>query len=102
MLSMNEGYSLAPVAKLAGSEDFESVRFSHRLNATFTDISSEIYREYRFPNGKVVRITRPLRLLVCEDGTHLIFTADKISHQIPPGWIHLFWDTFPGEPNFVS
>lgn len=77
-------------------------RFENATDLEFEDISSERYREYRFPGGDVVRIETPLRLNVSESGGHRIFDVDGVSHYIPAGWIHLSWVAKDGEPNFVK
>ena len=76
-------------------------QFDNRSDLEFTDISSEMWREYRFAGGDVIRIERPLRLHVSESRGHRIFDAQGRSHYIPAGWIHLTWDTKEGAPNFV-
>ncbi len=68
---------------------------------TFTDISSEAWREYVFENGKVY-IERPTHLSVSSSGGHRILDALGISHYIPTGWLHLRWQAFGGEANFVA
>ena len=68
----------------------------------FTDISSELYREYRFGNGEKVRIEAPYWLNVSESGGHRIIDLSGKSHYIPPRWIHLYWEVGKGEYNFVT
>jgi len=72
----------------------------------FTDIDSELYREYIFPvpNSKLtntVRINKPLKLCVTDSG-HKLWDAYNISHFIPYGWIELKWKVLKGKPNFVK
>lgn len=67
----------------------------------FTDISSEIWREYRFAAGEVVRIENPLKLHVSGSRGHRVLDAQGISHYIPFVWIHLRWKVRPGQPAFV-
>jgi len=65
----------------------------------FTDISSEEYREYLFPQGASVLIQNPTHLHVSKSGGHRILDANGVSHYVPKGWIHLRWK---GTPNFVK
>ena len=67
------------------------------------NIDHEKYRVYRFPDGNHIQIDNPLLLNVSSSGGHRILDANDISHYIPSGWIHLFWETtepktltFPG------
>ena len=53
----------------------------------------EIYRIYRFPDGNHVRIDKPVLLNVSKSGGHRILDANDISHYIPSGWVHLWWET---------
>ena len=60
------------------------------------DISPELYRVYRFPNGEEVRIDRPLKLTVSDNG-HRLVDSNFIAHYIPYGWIHLWWENVDKE-----
>lgn len=73
----------------------------NETNLEFSDISSEKYRSYTFPEGEVV-INNPVHLNVSESGGHRILDNSNISHYIPPGWIHLQWEAKEGCPNFVK
>lgn len=75
--------------------------FKNGTELMFTDISSERYREYIFPNGSVVRIDNPLQLNVSKNG-HRVFDGQGVSHYIQQGWIHLKWEVKLGQPNFVK
>ena len=57
------------------------------------NIEHEIYRVYEFPNGKRIRIDKPILLNVSKSGGHRILDSKDVSHYIPSGWIHLFWET---------
>lgn len=74
-------------------------------NATayaFVDLSEQ-YREYTFPGStKKVRIARPRKLYVSPSGGHRIFSADGVSHYIPPNWIHLEWKVEKDAPHFLA
>ncbi len=71
----------------------------------WNDISTEKYRSYVFAKDNavvaIVRIDNPLRLNVSKSGGHRVFDLKGISHYIPPGWVHLFWEVHDDEPNFV-
>lgn len=78
------------------------VPFNNATDLEFTDISSELWREYRFLGGETIRIDAPQWLNVSESRGHRIFDAEGISHYIPAGWIHLSWKVRDGAPNFVK
>lgn len=75
-----------------------------RNNTTFefTDISSEIFRSYRFPSGNTVTIQSPTHLSVSSSGGHRILDEEGVSHYIPQGWIHLWWKVKDDQPHFVK
>lgn len=76
--------------------------FRNETDLDFTDISSELYREYTFPHGEKIRIDRPLVLCVKQDsGSHRIWDAHGVSHRVSPGWIEMKWEVKEGEPHFV-
>ena len=60
------------------------------------DISKENFRIYEFPGGDIVRIECPEMLVVSDNG-HRVVDAQKISHYIPYGWIHLWWENIDKE-----
>lgn len=76
--------------------------FINKSNLEFTDISSEEFREYVYPDDTHIRISNPLYLHVSSSGGHRIYDAQGMSHYIVKGWIHLFWKAKDGEPNFVK
>lgn len=78
-------------------------QFINESGLEFIDISSEIYREYNFPNGKQLLINHPLYLHISESGGHRLFTRKGISYYIRvcEGW-YIEWEAKPGEPNFVK
>lgn len=88
------------VNKGAGSMA-EVIQFRNSSSLSFEDISSERWREYRFPDGQTVRIENPLKLHVSDNG-HRIFDASGVSHYVPLGWVHLKWEAGDGEPHFVT
>ena len=74
--------------------------FQNASSYEFIDVSSEVYRKYRFPNNEFVRIENPQRLAVSSTG-HRVWDGEK-SHFIPFGWIHLYWEVKDGQPHFVK
>lgn len=68
----------------------------------FTDISSEKYRTYEWGDGRTITIKQPKLLNVSESGGHRILDNNNISHYVPSGWIHLYWEVHDGKPNFVK
>ena len=77
------------------------MEFINDTTLEFTDISSELYREYEFEN-KTIRIDGPLRLNVSASGGHRIFDSAGNSHYIPAGWLRLTWVAKNGSPHFVK
>lgn len=75
--------------------------FINDTELDFTDISSELYREYKF-DTQTIRIENPLRLNVSSTGGHRVFDAQGESHYIPTGWMQLTWKSRAGLPNFVK
>lgn len=75
-------------------------KFMNKGSYDFIDISSEQYREYRFPNGEYIKIKTPQKLAVSGSG-HRVWDGTK-SHFIPLGWIHLYWEVKNGQPHFVK
>lgn len=76
------------------------VEFRNESGLDFRNISSELWREYTFGDRQTVRIDKPLKLYVSDNG-HRILDADGVSHYIPFGWVHLKWQAKDGEPHFV-
>jgi len=64
------------------------------------DISSEVYRLYRFPKGESVMIKKPATLVVDERGVHYVVDKNGYSHEVPLGWIHLKFKAEIGKPHF--
>lgn len=64
------------------------------------DISSEKRRTYVFPGGDEVAIILPSKLNVSASGGHRILDVGGISHYIPSGWIHLYWQVKEGQLPF--
>ena len=57
------------------------------------NIDHEMYRVYKFPNEAHVKITNPKLLNISKSGGHRILDEFDVSHYIPSGWIHLYWET---------
>ena len=71
----------------------------------FSDISSEKFRVYRFPNGTEYRIDDPLRLHVSKKPTgdsHRVLDGSGTSHYVAPtqSWA-IRWVAKDNEPHFV-
>ena len=73
--------------------------FKNESNLSFKDISSEKYRVYVWESGAKITIDNPLQLNVSDNG-HRVFDASGISHYIPKGWFHLYWEAKEGQANF--
>ena len=67
----------------------------------FKEINSEKYRTYQWSNGFELTIIEPTHLNVSNSGGHRILDKSGKSHYIPNGWVHLYWEVFEGQPNFV-
>jgi len=63
------------------------------------DISSEVYRLYRFPKGESVMIKKPAILIVSDNG-HRVVDQGGYSHYIPYGWVHLKFKVEKDAPHF--
>ena len=57
------------------------------------NIDHEVYRSYTFSNGHIITIKKPILINVSDSGGHRILDSKEVSHYIPPGWIHLHWET---------
>lgn len=77
------------------------VDFKNDSGLEFTDISTELWREYTFDKDQKVRIEHPLKLYVSDNG-HRILDGSGVSHYVPFGWVHLKWQSKDGEPQFVT
>ncbi len=67
----------------------------------FKDISSEAWREYRFPKGETVRIESPIKLHVSASGGHRVADAQGLSHYVAPSWLSITWRPRDGADDFV-
>lgn len=78
--------------------------FLNETDLIFNDISSEIEREYTFPNETKLLVSNPLYLNVHpKSGGHRLYTADKWSYyiNIKESW-YIRWRVKDGLPNFVK
>jgi len=76
--------------------------FRNGTTHNFEDISSEMYREYVFPDC-TIKIEDPVALNVnYSSGGHRVFDATGVSHYIPSGWRELKWQADPDKPHFVK
>ena len=75
--------------------------FINESGKDFYDISSELWRKYRFPNNEILTIQSPLHLHIGSNG-HRVYDSEGISHYIPKGWIHLCWESREGSSAFLN
>ena len=68
----------------------------------FTDISSELYRIYHYPDKSTVRINEPLFFNVSKSGSHRLIDSKGMSHWVKIGFNHIEWHTRSGKPYFVK
>ena len=78
-------------------------RFNNESSLKFTDISSERYRWYIFPNGKGVTIRNPIYLNVSKNGGHRVYDYQGNSWYVRPNqsW-YMKWRCRKNRPNFVK
>jgi len=84
-------------------EENPSEGFLNESNLEFQDISSEIEREYGFPNGQRLFIEKPLYFNVSKSGGHRLYTEDHWCYYVQPKeswWIR--WKVREGKPHFVN
>ena len=67
----------------------------------FTDISSEQYRVYHFPNGATLRIENPLELNVSRSGGHRLVAEAGCYYIRPEQSWYLFFENRDGHEGFV-
>lgn len=76
-------------------------QFINASRFRFIDITSELFREYIYPNGSKIRIEFPMKLNVAQNNSHRLFDMNGFSYYIPTGWISIIWKSRPGAPNFI-
>lgn len=79
----------------------DEIKFVDEANLSWNDISSEAYRVYEFSDTEI-KIINPLKLNVGRSGGHRVFDRQGVSHYIPGGWRHLYWEPVTDGPNFVK
>jgi hypothetical protein len=67
---------------------------------SWSDLSDEQYRVYDFGTYQV-RLDNPMKLNVSKSGGHRVYTVDGLSHYIPSGWHHLWWEVKGNTPHFT-
>jgi hypothetical protein len=77
------------------------IEFKNESKLIFTDISSEQYREYIYPDSHVRRYDSPLQLNVSPNG-HRLFLADGRCVYVTKGWESIVWEVKEGAPHFVK
>lgn len=75
--------------------------FTSNPDLKHNSLTDEIYRDYVWPNGTLVRIAQPQAIHISTSGGHRILDSNGVSHYIPTGWIHLRWETKEGCPAFT-
>jgi hypothetical protein len=76
--------------------------FQNADELEWLDISHEMWREYMYADGTVIRIEEPLRLNVKQKSggdSHRVVTS-TLSHYIAPGWHAIRWERRPGTAPF--
>lgn len=76
------------------------MEFKNESKNTFKVINAEKYRTYVWGDGSTVTINDPTHLHVSDSGGHRLFDMKGISHYIPSGWIHIYWEAKDGKANF--
>jgi hypothetical protein len=91
--------------KTAASLEHAVATFRAPDDMKFSRIDTELARHYEFAeDGKpyIVTINEPVFLHVSASGGHRICDINLRSHYIPAGWKRLYWDTRPGQAQFVK
>ena len=73
--------------------------FKNESKLIFTDISSELFREYTYPDGTVEFYDSPLQLNVSPNG-HRLFLANGDCIYVKGGWRSIRWRVKEGAPHF--
>jgi hypothetical protein len=84
-------------------EDRPNEGFLNESGLNFNDISSELNREYTFPNGNKLLILKPLYLNVSKSGGHRLYDESGTCYYVQPaeGW-YIKWQPREGQPSFVK
>ena len=76
--------------------------FRNESGLRFVNISSELFRVYRYPGGEELVIQEPVALSISKSGGHRIFDAEGYCHYITSGWRQISWRVKQGHPHFVK
>lgn len=74
----------------------------NKSNHKFTDIGTERYREYHYPDGTNLHINWPSQLSVSESGGHRLMDLTGKCYYIPTGWRYITWVPIEGQSHFVK
>lgn len=91
--------SAPPKEILREINKFDS-RVYHTTDLEFKDISTEVYREYMYSNGGVLRVEKPIQIAISRSGNHRIITEDGMSYIVAPQWLAIRFKVKPGAANF--
>lgn len=93
-------------AETKAANEIFSARFTDNPALKFSDISSEQYREYEFPNNVRIEINHPVAVTVSVSSvkpavgsphSHRVVDSVGRTHYIPSGWVRLLWAVKDGE-----
>ena len=73
--------------------------FKNESKLIFNDISTEEFREYKYPDGTVERFDSPLQLNVSPNG-HRLFLANGDCVYVAKGWRNIRWRVKEGAAHF--
>jgi hypothetical protein len=63
------------------------------------DISSELWRDYIYPDGKTFRVNDPLELYIV-NGSHRVVDMDGVTYRPERGYVGIRWKPRAGKPPF--
>ena len=69
----------------------DNAAITDNTSLVFSSLEDEIYRQYRFPGGGIVKIDSPVALNVSKSGGHRVLDASGAAHYIPFTWLELVW-----------
>ena len=58
---------------------------------TFNPVDNELFREYTWGDGFVLRIDSPLWVAVSDSGGHRVMAADRNCYYVAAGWRFIHW-----------
>ena len=74
-------------------------KFKNESAYKFTDISSERFREYKYPDGTTEVFDSPLQLAVSPNG-HRLYLENGDCVYVAKGWRTIRWRVKEGAPHF--